>query len=230
MHCVQPYWLDTLEKLKKKDYDVILMDVQMPVMDGFETTVAIRNSFNAPKSETPIVALTANAIKGDNEKCIELGMNAYLSKPFVPEDLYKIISTYFNEENPRSKVEVEEQPVVRANGEITDLGYLKSISNDDNSFIREMIETFLDATPGSLVKMQESLQSGDLNTVGMIAHKIKPSLTFMGIDELKDKVLEIETLGKESREPEKLKVMVPEFIEVINKAITELQQKLLKVY
>lgn len=219
-----------LEKLKKKDYEVILMDVQMPVMDGFETTVAIRNSFNEPKSDTPIVALTANAIKGDNEKCIELGMNAYVSKPFVPEDLFKVITTFYKAQRPGSKSIAAAPTPVRANGDITDLAYLRSISNDDNSFIREMIETFLSATPGSLKKMDESLKNGDLTTVGMIAHKIKPSLTFMGIDSLKDKVLEIETLGKESREPEKLKAMVSEFIDTIQKAISELEKKLPEVH
>ena len=75
-----------LEKLKKKEYDVILMDLQMPEMDGYEATNNIRNVLL--KKGVPIIAMTAHAIKGESEKCIEAGMNDYISKPFDPEILY----------------------------------------------------------------------------------------------------------------------------------------------
>jgi len=220
-----------LEKLKKKDYNVILMDVQMPVMDGFETTVAIRNSFEKPKSETPIIALTANAIKGDNEKCITLGMNNYLSKPFVPEDLFNIISKFYGSVSsssyPGPKVEKpSEKEAGIPDGILIDLTYLNSISNNDSSFTIEMINTFLEATPESLEQMNNAMDNGDLSTVGLLAHKIKPSLTFMGINSLKELVVEIETMGKAKEGEDKLKIMVPEFISTINKALVELQDKL----
>ncbi len=76
------------------NYDLVLMDVQMPILDGFEATVHIRNIESAILNgihRTPIVALTANAMKGDREKCLDAGMDEYLSKPFTPNDLISII-------------------------------------------------------------------------------------------------------------------------------------------
>ena len=89
-----------------------------------------------------------------------------------------------------------------------------------------MIQTFLEATPESLEKMRKSLANKDLVNLGMIAHKIKPSLTFMGIDSLKDIVIEIESLGKAQQEEEKLKEVVPAFILSIEKAMEELRERL----
>ena len=80
--------LVAIEKIKNQEYDVVLMDIQMPVMDGYETTKAIR-MMEAPQRNVPILALTANATKVDVERCIASGMNDYLPKPFTPDDLYR---------------------------------------------------------------------------------------------------------------------------------------------
>jgi len=81
-----------LEKLQSKQYDLMLMDVQMPVMDGYTTTRHIREQFDAPLKNIPIMAMTASAIKSEVEKCFESGMNAYISKPFQTEDLLRKIA------------------------------------------------------------------------------------------------------------------------------------------
>lgn len=80
--------LIAIEKLKQNDYDVILMDIQMPEMDGYEATRAIRKTFSSPKCDIPIVAMTAHALPGELEKCINVGMNDYISKPFNKKTLY----------------------------------------------------------------------------------------------------------------------------------------------
>ncbi len=84
--------VEALEKLKAKDYDVILMDIQMPEMDGFETTQNIRKNFPAPKNKTAILAMTANVTKDEVDKCFEAGMDEYIAKPFVPQDLLNKIA------------------------------------------------------------------------------------------------------------------------------------------
>jgi signal transduction histidine kinase len=80
-----------IELLKKSDYDVILMDLHMPIMDGYEATLFIRGNLSGKKRNVPIIALTAAAIKGEKEKCFEIGMNDYISKPFKPEELFSKI-------------------------------------------------------------------------------------------------------------------------------------------
>jgi CheY-like chemotaxis protein len=81
---------EALDMIQKKDYDIIFMDVQMPVMDGFETVTKLRTSGN----DTVIIAMTANAMKGDREKCLRVGMNDYISKPFKKNDLYVVFEKW----------------------------------------------------------------------------------------------------------------------------------------
>ncbi|MEO5571169.1 MAG: response regulator [Bacteroidia bacterium] len=83
---------DAVEKLRKGEYDMVIMDIQMPEMDGYEATKFIRNNFDAPKKNIPIMAMTANVIKEEIEKCFDSGMNSYIAKPFDPEDLFIKIS------------------------------------------------------------------------------------------------------------------------------------------
>ncbi|MEL7006525.1 MAG: ATP-binding protein, partial [Bacteroidota bacterium] len=167
-----------LEKLKSNDYDIILMDIQMPIMDGYEATKKIRNNFSEPKKNIPIIALTANAIKGDNEKCFEVGMNDYLSKPFQPEDLFKVLSKYAQDRK------TTQAPDERSE-KITNLSYLSGVCHGDKDFMRDMIETFITNTPQSLKAMHEAAEKKDWVTVGRNAHKIKPSISFMGLEDLK---------------------------------------------
>ncbi len=223
-----------LEKHKKNNYDIILMDIQMPVMDGFETTISIRKSFESPKSEIPIIALTANAIKGDNEKCLAIGMNDYLSKPFLPEELFNILTKYYTHheksgtDNEKLSVQKKssEKMAKSAKGRCTDLSYLESISNNDTKFVKEMISTFVETTPDIIDQMKSALEKNNFESLGLLAHKVKPSLTFMGIHSMKDTVREIEVMAKENREPKRVKELSDIFFSEIHKSITELRKKL----
>jgi CheY-like chemotaxis protein len=85
---------EALEALEKESFDLVFMDVQMPVMDGFEATAAIRKKEGAVGNRVPIVALTAHAMKGDREKCLAVGMDGYLTKPIRPQELDEILKTY----------------------------------------------------------------------------------------------------------------------------------------
>jgi CheY-like chemotaxis protein len=82
---------EALAALEKEDFEVVLMDVQMPEMDGFEATAAIRERERSSGRHTPIIAMTAHALKGDKERCLSAGMDAYTSKPIRPEELFATI-------------------------------------------------------------------------------------------------------------------------------------------
>ncbi len=200
--------LVALEQIKNYRYDVILMDVQMPVMDGYETTKAIR-MMDKPQCDVPIIALTANATKTDIEKCVAAGMNDYLSKPFTPEDLH---SKLFNDLGiiPITREEKAPEPQKK---KLYDLAYLKKVSDNNNEFINEMIRTFIQTIPGVLTEMEQSLTESNWDKLSRLAHQIKPSYTLLGLDGFRESLLYIETNAKE-------KVNIIELIDISRNFIT----------
>ncbi|MTI20120.1 response regulator, partial [Fulvivirga sp. RKSG066] len=213
-----------LEKLRSHDYDIVLMDIQMPIMDGYEATKKIRSGFPEPKNKIPIIALTANAIKGDNEKCIEIGMNDYLSKPFQPEDLYDALSKYGK---AKTEVKVEKEkpinPVPSApSSQLTDLTYLGSICNGDKTFMREMVETFIANTPSAINEMQKWSHEAEWVKVGQTAHRIKPSIAFMGLESVKPIIKNIEDYGKEKKNTDQIPALIDTLSQKCQAAIHEL--------
>lgn len=212
-----------LEKLRSNEYDIILMDIQMPIMDGYEATKNIRSTFPEPKNRIPIIALTANAIKGDNEKCLEIGMNDYLPKPFQPEDLYASISKFAIDQQ---NVEDIPKPDAVVEKEVTDLSYLKNVCNGDKVFMREMVETFISNTPSAINEMQNWCDKAEWVKVGQTAHRIKPSIAFMGLESVKSTVKKLETFGKENKNTDKIPSLINSLSEKCQSAIKELQQTL----
>lgn len=209
--------LVAIEKLKGKVYDVVLMDIQMPVMDGYEATKAIR-LMAPPINAIPIVALTANATKNDIDRCHEAGMNHYLAKPFTPEDLYDKL---FEELKLNEKVRIAP---TQKNKILYDLSYLKKVSNDNQEFIDEMVQTFVQTIPHSLDQLETALRLSDWLKVSRLVHQIKPSLALMGIHALKDSAVILEETFKLEAPPsvgtiESLK----KFNEVLRQTVNDLK-------
>jgi len=204
--------LVAIEKLKSKEYDVVLMDIQMPVMDGYEATKAIR-MMAPPVNGVPIVALTANATKNDIDRCREAGMNHYLAKPFTPEDLYNKLF-----EELRLNEELVVSPVMHEEKTLYDLSYLKKVSNDNEEFIREMVQTFIQTIPDSLDQLEDSVRQSDWLRTSRLVHQIKPSLTLMGIHALKDTAVILEEEFKTEQVPS------AENIGSVKKFVAELRQ------
>lgn len=212
-----------LEKLRSNYYDLILMDIQMPIMDGYEATKSIRNTFSEPKKSIPIIALTANAIKGDNEKCLEIGMNDYLPKPFQPEDLFRSLSKF----TERKKNDKSGLKTVTSE-KLTDLTYLKNVCNGDKTFMRDMVETFITNTPSAINEMQKWANRAEWLKVGQIAHRIKPSISFMGLEKLKPIIKNLEDFGKENKQTDQIPALIETLSDKCKIAIKELNQSLKK--
>ncbi len=185
--------LESVEYLAANAVDLVLMDIQMPVMNGFDAASYIRKNIS---KTLPMIALTANAIKGDNEKCIEAGMNNYLAKPFKEEDLMKMIAGMLHTDsrmNTTKKVEVlaeEPEPVYY------DISEIKTISRGNEGFINKMLKMFVEQIPVHLADMKAKWEDNQYLVVGEIAHRIKPTIDNMGIAASKTVIREIEKMGK----------------------------------
>ena len=214
--------LIAVEKLKNNVYDVILMDVQMPVMDGYDATKAIR-TMSPPSSTVPIIALTANVTKNDVDKCLAAGMNDYLPKPFSPEDLYQKLF----EDLKLVPVKPTKPKPIRTQKVAFDLTYLRSVSGNNESFVKEMVETFIQSIPQSLTELREAMALSDSERLARITHQIKPSLTLLGLDSLRDIAVTLEGNFKTIKLPnEQLGNHLKLFIEKCTAAIKSLESEL----
>ncbi len=215
--------LVALEKIKNQAYDVVLMDIQMPVMDGYETTKAIR-LMNSPMRDVPVIALTANATKADVEKCMAAGMNDYLPKPFTPDDLYRKL--FIDQKiSPKHKIKSRANGKVKPASQLYNLDYLRSVSGNNEEFIREMVLTFTQTIPPLLMEMKQALSDSDWPKLARHAHQIKPSFTLMGLTELRSNILFIEENSKASTKLDEIPHAVLNFIHQCEVVIPELSRE-----
>jgi signal transduction histidine kinase/DNA-binding response OmpR family regulator len=224
-HCVTDTaenGLVAIEKIKSQEYDVVLMDIQMPIMDGYETTKAIRLMDSRERS-VPILALTANATKADVEKCIAAGMDDYLPKPFTPDDLYRKLFTELKIK-PREKTRKKPSSTQAKH---YNLEYLRSVSGNNEEFIREMILTFTESIPSQLKEMKKALDEGDWQKLARSAHQIKPSFTLMGLNSLRTSIVFIEENSKYGTKLDEIPQVVTEFIDHCNLILPELAKEVL---
>lgn len=180
---------EAVRAVKDGLYDLILMDVQMPVLDGFGATRIIRQELN---EFIPIIALTANAVKGEAEKCLKAGMNDYISKPFGEEELVHAIAKWLGKEpdkftNPQlSPMKKEESP------HLYELSQLEKIASNNQPFIKKMVTLFVNQAPADVTEIEAAFGRQDLNRVRSVAHRMKPSIDNMGIVSLHALIREIE--------------------------------------
>ena len=214
--------LVAIEKIKYNLYDVVLMDVQMPVMDGYEATRAIR-LIDSPMRHAPIVALTANATKADIEKCLSSGMNDYLPKPFTPDDLYGKISGELKIHTRTNGSQAENIP---AQNTTFDLAYLRSISDNNHEFLQEMIQTFVQSIPPVLQEMEMALKDTDWKRLSRLAHQIKPSFGLLGINSLKKTVFFIEQNAQQKTNLDALPGATHQFLNGCRQVIADLSKEI----
>lgn len=211
-----------LEKIRNNDFDVVLMDIQMPVMDGFETTKAIRQG-DPKKSKVPIIALTANATQKDFENCLTAGMNDCITKPFTQEDLFQVLTKYLGR-----KLTVKQQAVAESSKAkdlpVIDLSYLKKVSNNNGQFIQEIVASFLESMPTTVEDINTQLAQKNWEQLSRVVHKIKPTITLMGIHHLKDKIVLLEQESKNGQNETIIQELAEEVSLFLSRAIKSLRE------
>jgi PAS domain S-box-containing protein len=167
-----------IEKLKTKTYDIILMDLQMPEMNGFEATEYIRKKM---KSEIPIIALTADVTTVDVEKCKAVGMNDYIAKPVDERLLYsKLIS--FSKKPVVIIEHIKGQDPAKDKIKYVDMSYLTKLTKSDPKLMTQMINAYLVQTPPLILAMKKSLKDKDWKMLQSAVHKMIPSFSIIGLN------------------------------------------------
>ena len=179
--------LEAVEKTISHQPDIILMDVQMPRLDGLQATKHIRDNIS---KTIPIIALTALAIKGDKEKCKKAGMNEYLSKPFDENDLIEKLCTCLTQVNINDKEMITQRE--KQNTKLFSLEKLNTLAQGDEAFIAEMTHIFIEQAQLSIEQINKAAKNGDIATIKKVAHRLKPSIDNLQIHSIIPLVRELE--------------------------------------
>ena len=184
--------IEALAALKNASYDMVLMDMQMPEMDGYEATAEIRKM--APEyRELPVIAMTANAMKGDREKCIAAGMDDYISKPVKPKGLLEMVQRWAGKKVIRPTVGMNRYP---PDPDLpVDLRRLKDFTGGDKDFEKEIIDLFLKDTLKHLARLETAINGENASDVEAAAHSIKGAAANMGAEKFRKLAQDLETKG-----------------------------------
>lgn len=205
---------EAVQALKEGDYDLVLMDVQMPILDGFEATRRIRDEgAGARNAEIPIVAMTAHALKGDRERCLEAGMNDYLSKPLEPETVSSVLRRWLPEERQEEAAEAKAAKAAKTakdteaaeaarvssdkksgewDKELFDANRLSAYTHGDEEHMQELVVTFLRDIPSHIEEIRRFAESREWEEVRSIAHAVKGASSTLHADRLSAEAERIE--------------------------------------
>jgi CheY-like chemotaxis protein len=187
---------EALRLTEQKRYDVILMDVQMPGMNGLEATAAIRKRENAG-NRVPIIAMTAHAMNGDREQCLAAGMDGYLSKPVNAQEVIGLVESLVCGKAPvagGTPVLAETSPPATAL--VFNLDEALARCFNSANMVREMIQCFFDEVDNLVPQMRSALEKDDLVEVGRLGHRMKGTVVYLGAHPAKEAALRVERFCK----------------------------------
>jgi CheY-like chemotaxis protein len=184
---------EVLDLLARERFDLVLMDVQMPEVGGFEATAAIRSREKATGGRLPIIAMTAHAMKGDRERCLEAGMDAYVAKPLQADALFAVIDR---------TVPPAPEPAATGNGPpagLIDWERALKGAGGDREILRDLVAVFLEACPEWLRKLQEAVGQRDAAGLRRLGHTVKSAVGLFGAQSALTAAERVEAMGREGR-------------------------------
>lgn len=207
-----------VELLKSQDFDAILMDVQMPEMDGFQATAVIRQLENAEKAQIPIIALTAHAMKGDQEKCLAAGMDAYLSKPINAQEMISLVEkmggpksnhsaalkAWINRKTTRStRAQPPANDSTNSDQTLPSAGFnleegIRVCFGKYNMF-QDMVECFYNEVDSFMTQLQSARRKKDGEETARLAHRLLNTLAYVGASQAVETTRRLERAGKENQ-------------------------------
>ena len=199
---------EAIEELSQNGYSIVLMDIQMPEMDGYTATSIIRNEM---KKDIPIIAMTAHAMSGEREKCLQLGMNDYVSKPIKETVLYNIIARH---------AQLHYESSVASSSQVN-LEYLRQLSGGDQEFEEQILQQFLVQVPEELTILKKAIEEKDFENIRRTAHSLKSTVGYAGLaDQLHPALNRLEAAA----EAEKTETTREDFEYVQEKSKTALEE------
>jgi len=213
---IAPDGRKALELIEQRNFDVVLMDVQMPVMDGFQATAAIRALPDPVKAGLPIIAMTAHTLKGDAESCLAAGMDAYIGKPIQAEEFLELVeflgapgagskekrhAASFRDQKP------EETAVACIQEDISCQPAMPAFDFDEavrrcfgkHDFFQDMVDGFLGESDAMLHSMREAFRQGTVCTVRDLAHRLKNTVIYLGAQPAASAIVEVESAAKSGK-------------------------------
>lgn len=191
-----------LEAVKKENFDMVLMDIQMPEMDGYEAAQAIRRRERESGAHLPIIAMTANAMEGDRQKCLEAGMDGYLSKPIRSQELFEMIDRFSphpgkEDGGGESLGAAMQTPPAGAYLPLFDMeAGLKHVGGDE-PLLRRIVQIFVEDTPKQLEKIKQALEVPDQKLLECYTHGLKGAAANVGAEAIRKTALEMEIAAQQ---------------------------------
>lgn len=210
---------EAVDAVSNNTYDLILMDINMPKLDGIQATKKIRDSLNA---KIPIIALTANAMEGSGKKYISAGMSDYLAKPFVEDELFEVLCKWIGNKAP---INSEKQLNKNSSVELYNLDKLKKISRGNQAFMDKMLNLFITRIPPAIKEIEDAFSENNLQQVHKTAHKIKPTLNDLDILDAKEQIIRIEQLAFANENTAELKGLIQSVSERIHEVVKLIEKE-----
>jgi len=226
---------EAVDKVKAQQYDIVLMDIRMPVMDGMEATKLIR-ALPGAAGQTKIIAMTANVMEEDVKQYFSLGMNAYVAKPFEREELLEKLAQMMGAPAPSDTARqsaadytaVQEMPsamtapATTLPEKVTDMHFLQQFTKGDQGKQHKYISMFLENAPKLMQQVKSGYDNGDFESVKIAAHSLKPQLSYMGVTEEVSHVFMLEQSAGETAHHRQIPELVSHLELVCNQAFAEL--------
>ncbi|QNH62649.1 PAS domain S-box protein [Hymenobacter sediminicola] len=214
---------DALALFDQHSYDIVLMDIQMPGMDGVAATRRLRQHPEAQRAATPVLALTAHALRGEAERYAEAGFSGYLSKPFREEDLFRTIAAALGK---RPAVESAEfiSGAETANAPLYSLSGIRRLAHGNEEFVRRLAHLFIQTTPPAVRELEQHAASGQCEQLAAAAHHLKSSLDGLHIRQLHAPIRRLEACRDTPLEPQEAQQLVTLVREVTEQVMAGLRR------
>ncbi len=209
-----------LEKIAAGPYDLVIMDIQMPVMNGYETTRHMRD--NLKFRHLPIIAMTANATQENRKRCLTAGMDDFISKPIDRYQMYRVLAKWLSDKNQWPEI-IRDLTDDSNSSFFIDISALKHVFNNDIELVRKFSRKFIQVTEEVLIELETAKTHRDIKSMECLGHKLKSSARTMGAYYFADLCsgLEIAGMNNDWRQAERLSNRILESFQYIKRQIEQ---------